>query len=76
MDVDRIFSAEQIKIHPHLPKIIKDLTKAVIKANPENLIEFSYEYFKAKVDEAEKKYLESVAKEEEAEERAIEQMDM
>jgi predicted Ser/Thr protein kinase len=76
MDVDRIFSAEQIKVHPNLPKTIKDYTKAVIKANPENIIEFSYNYFKAKADETEKRYLESVAKEEEAEERAIDQMDM
>jgi hypothetical protein len=75
MDLERIFSAEQIKLHPILPKILKDYTKAVIKANPENIVEFSYNYFKDKVDDTERKYQETIAREEEADERALEQMD-
>ena len=34
-----------------MPRIIKDYTKAVIKANPESIVEFSWLYFKKKVDE-------------------------
>lgn len=66
MEVERIFSAEQIKIHPELPKIIKDYTKAVIRAYPENVIEFSYNYFKNRVEASEKKLVDSIMKEEEA----------
>ena len=35
MEVERIFSADQIEVHPELARTIKDYTKAVIKANPE-----------------------------------------
>ena len=35
---------------PDLSKIIKDYTKAVIKANPEDIHEFSWLYFKDKVE--------------------------
>lgn len=35
---------------PDLSKIIKDYTKAVIKANPEDINEFSWLYFKDKVE--------------------------
>ena len=34
MDVERIFSAEQIQVHPDLSKIIREYTKAVIRENP------------------------------------------
>ena len=50
MDIDRIFSADQIEVHPELSKILKDYTKAVIRANPQDLIEFSVQYFKEKLD--------------------------
>ena len=32
MEVERIFSADQIEVHPELARTIKDYTKAVIKA--------------------------------------------
>lgn len=50
MDIEPIFSAEQIQVHPDLAKTIKEYTKAVIKSNPENIVDFSYTYFKEKVD--------------------------
>jgi hypothetical protein len=50
MDIDRIFSAEQIEVHPALSQVLKDYTKAVIRANPEDLLAFSVEYFKVKLD--------------------------
>ena len=50
MEVDRIFSAEQIEVHPELPSLLKDYTKAVIRANPVNLLAFSAEYFRKKAD--------------------------
>lgn len=34
MEVERIFSAEQIQVHPDLSKIIREYTKAVIRENP------------------------------------------
>jgi D-ribose pyranose/furanose isomerase RbsD len=74
MEVERIFCAEQIKVHPDLPKIIKDYTKAVIKANPSNIQQFSYEYFKSKVEEADKLSMENMAKEDEANAKAIDEM--
>ena len=60
MEVDRIFSAEQIKIHPDLPRTIKDYSKAVIRANPDDILAFSLDYFQKKADLLEKKYVESV----------------
>lgn len=51
MDNDTIYSADQIKIPPNLSKILRDYTKATIKANPDNLLEFSYLYFKKAVEE-------------------------
>ena len=50
MDIEPIFSAEQIQVHPDLAKIIKEYTKAVIRSNPENIVDFSYTYFKEKMD--------------------------
>ncbi len=55
MEVERIFSAEQIKIHPELGQILREYTKSVIRANPDDLLEFSWAYFKKKVDEKERK---------------------
>eukprot|EP00615_Pteridomonas_danica_P016266 CAMPEP_0114389438 /NCGR_PEP_ID=MMETSP0102-20121206/8665_1 /TAXON_ID=38822 ORGANISM="Pteridomonas danica, Strain PT" /NCGR_SAMPLE_ID=MMETSP0102 /ASSEMBLY_ACC=CAM_ASM_000212 /LENGTH=70 /DNA_ID=CAMNT_0001547351 /DNA_START=24 /DNA_END=236 /DNA_ORIENTATION=+ len=45
-EANRIFSAEQIEIHPDLPKLLKDYSKAVIRANPKDVIAFSAEYFR------------------------------
>eukprot|EP01031_Cornospumella_fuschlensis_P029980 gene29980-36214_t len=55
MEVERIFSADQIKIHPELAKILREYTKAAIRANPSDLYDFSWNYFKKKVEEAEAK---------------------
>lgn len=52
MEAERIFQADQIKVHPELAKILREYTKAAIRANPEDLLEFSWTYFKKKVDEA------------------------
>ena len=50
MNVNRIFSAEQIVVHPDLPLILKDYSKALIRENPKNedLDAFSAEYFRKK----------------------------
>lgn len=53
MEAERIFSAEQIVVHPDLAKIIREYSKAVIKAAPEDIIEFSWLYFQKKVEEDE-----------------------
>ena len=41
----RIFSADQIEVPQDLPTILKEFSKAVITANPENLVAFCREYF-------------------------------
>lgn len=48
MDVNRIFSAEQIAVPPELPHVLKDWTKAVIRENPDDLLAFSLQYFQGK----------------------------
>jgi hypothetical protein len=50
MDTERIFSAEQIKVHPELAQIIREYSKAVIKESPDNITEFSFKYFQKIVD--------------------------
>ena len=45
MDPNRIFVPEQIQVHPELPSILKDYSKAVLKANPKDILQFSFEYF-------------------------------
>ena len=52
------------QVHPDLAKIIRDYSKAVIKAGPSDVIEFSWEYFRKKVEddmEKEKKEREAEA---------------
>ena len=41
----RIFCAEQIEVPPELPNILKKYSKAVIKENPSDIIDFSRKYF-------------------------------
>ena len=41
----RIFAPDQIEIHRDLPKILKDYSKEVIRSGPENIIQFSRQYF-------------------------------
>ncbi|KAG6956671.1 hypothetical protein JG688_00011333 [Phytophthora aleatoria] len=48
MDVNRIFSAEQIAVPPDLPHMLKDWTKAVIRENPTDLLAFSQQWFQDK----------------------------
>ena len=45
MDPHRIFIPEQIQVHSDLPSILKNYTKAVIKANPADIYQFSFDYF-------------------------------
>jgi hypothetical protein len=52
MDIERIFSADQIEVHPELAVILKEYTKAVLKANPADIVQFSVNYFQQKVDES------------------------
>lgn len=52
MDVNRIFSAEQIAVPPDLPRVLKDWTKAVILENPADLLAFSQQFFQNKAAEA------------------------
>ena len=47
-DTNRIFSAEQIVVPPDLPKVLKEWTKEVIRANPADVLAFSAEYFAEK----------------------------
>lgn len=65
MDVNRIFCAEQITVPPALPDILKDFTKAVIREDPSageadpaaarmKLYQWSRDYFKTKLGEAQK----------------------
>jgi len=53
MEVERIFSADQIKVHPELGQILREYTKSVIRADPDDMLEYSWSYFKKKVDEQE-----------------------
>jgi hypothetical protein len=48
MEIDRIFSADQIEVHPDLALILKEYTKAVLKENPEDVVAFSTKYFQKK----------------------------
>ena len=50
MDSERIFSADQIVVHPDLAKIIREYTKAVVRANPEDIPAFSVSYFRDQMD--------------------------
>lgn len=52
MDSERIWSSEQINVPSGLPQIMKEYTKAVIRANPPDVISFSIDYFKEKAKEA------------------------
>ena len=48
MDVNRIFSAEQIAVPPDLPHVLKDWTKSVIRDNPGDVLQFSLQWFEQK----------------------------
>jgi len=43
MDVEPLYCAEQIKVPEHLPDVMKQWTKAVIRANPDDLVAWSAE---------------------------------
>jgi hypothetical protein len=57
----RIFCAEQIEVPETLPDILKNYSKAVIRANPENIISFSRKYFEDLKAERDKNIKESDA---------------
>ena len=46
-----MYCAEQIQVPPDLPPILKAYSKAVIRANPSDLIAFSVDYFKKMLDD-------------------------
>jgi Regulatory subunit of type II PKA R-subunit len=53
MDSNRIFMPLQIAVHPDLPGILKEFTKAVIKENPlspEDIAAFAVDYFRKKAN--------------------------
>ena len=50
MDVEPMYSAEQIKVPTELPDIMKEWAKEVIRANPPNIHEFSARYVLSIVD--------------------------
>jgi len=69
MEAERIFSAEQIAVHPELAKIIREYTKAVIRKAPigdDEILEYSAEYFKGKVTEDTEKRLANLKIDDEA----------
>ncbi len=45
MDIEPIYCAEQIKIPPNLADALKAYTKEVIRAQPEDILAFSVNYF-------------------------------
>eukprot|EP01041_Mallomonas_annulata_P000325 gene325-587_t len=51
MEAERIFSADQIEVHPELAQLLKEYTKEVIRTNPEDLLSFSVDYFKKKAED-------------------------
>ena len=63
MEIERIFSADQIQVHPDLPRILKEYTKAVIRGKPDDVIQFSWLYFKGKVEAAEEAHLTTLREE-------------
>ena len=52
--MERIFCAEQINVPNDLPGLLKDYTKAAIRANPDDLLAWSAEYFRGKAGVASK----------------------
>ena len=42
-----------------LSKLLREFTKEVIKSNPDDVLEFSYSYFKRKVDAEQEKKLQA-----------------
>lgn len=47
----RIFCAEQIEVTQELPNILKNYSKAVIRNNPSDIIEYSRKYFENLLDQ-------------------------
>jgi hypothetical protein len=47
---NRIYCPEHIKVPEELPQILIRYSKAVIKANPANIVSFSAEYFKKELE--------------------------
>ncbi|KDO33141.1 hypothetical protein SPRG_01953 [Saprolegnia parasitica CBS 223.65] len=52
MDVNRIFSAEQIAVPIELPLILKEWTKDIIRASPADIIAYSLTWFQEKAADA------------------------
>ena len=41
----RIFAAEQIEVPDNFPGILKNYIKEIVRAGPENIVQFSRQYF-------------------------------
>jgi len=55
----RIFCAEQIEVPTELPDILKNYSKSVIRANPDDIVDFSRKYFEGLLEERKKTLKES-----------------
>jgi hypothetical protein len=53
-------------VHPELAKILREYTKSVIKASPEDILEYSWMYFKKKVEDEQEAKLQAWKEEEAA----------
>ena len=51
----RIYCAEQIYVPDDLPAIMKNYSKAVIRAQPTDLVQFSLEYFERELEKKQQK---------------------
>ena len=47
----RIFTTSQLVVPPTLPSVLKDFSKEVLINNPQNIIQFSRQYFEKKLME-------------------------
>lgn len=48
---NNMYCAEQIQIPPDMPPILKAYSKEIIRKNPEDIIAFSVQYFKDRLDD-------------------------
>ena len=48
----RIFSGDQISVPKELPKVLKNLSKEIIKNNPPDVFKFGREYFEILLKES------------------------
>lgn len=51
MEPSRPFLPEQIQVPPELPGVLKELTKAVLRERPSDVLAFALEFFQAAVQQ-------------------------